>query len=549
MSLAKKSILFYIVITGIIFCTSMAIMYFQNKSEILGQGEERGIAVIRTFEAAMISEHIDVKSTVFNQILQLGIDELKKTLPELEDFTVYSIADKKAVASLIKEDVNEAADPEDIEAAKEDQTVAIITSEGGNTIVDVTAPLHINNKIDYVCSVSFSMNDEMSSTHAFLIRTIVVSLIALVVGIFLIWFLNIRKMSNQLKELMEVSDQVAIGNLGVKSTIISKDEIGQLSKNINNMSLSLAKIISNVIHTSKQVSSYSQNLADVSNETTVSIDEIAKTVDELAKGASDQTMEAKVGAEKLSMLANQINNILDSSNQIKHYTNKTSALNQEGRDVLKQLAEKFKENNDVSDKMAQNANTLLGKSSSVSQVVDAIQAIAEQTNLLALNAAIEAARAGEQGKGFAVVAEEIRKLAEQTSSSTNIISDIVEEIQTEIKTTKNNIDIGASSLEHVNRKLIDTTKAFEAISEAVNNSKEHLDTLTLNIQKISTDKDEVVNLIREISAISENTAAATEEVSATVEEQAATIVDIAITAEKLREVASELDKAVGEFKF
>lgn len=158
------------------------------------------------------------------------------------------------------------------------------------------------------------------------------------------------------------------------------------------------------------------------------------------------------------------------------------------RDVIVELGQQLKE---TSKRMQELAKS----SQEIESIVGMIKKIAVQTNLLALNASIEAARAGEHGKGFAVVAEEVRKLAENTATSTENISHLTNNIQSDIQQT---LQTTIASTEMVNEGIAisnQTTLKIDSISELVQHVQSEIKEINHDIKYQKKDSQFVMTEI------------------------------------------------------
>ncbi|AVP64963.1 chemotaxis protein [Clostridium botulinum] len=391
-----------------------------------------------------------------------------------------------------------------------------------------------------------SLEKQIFNKIVFILTMMVVMLsLAIIAGITLG-----KKISSPILHITRLVEKTAnfdlVDDQSFDNILKFKDETGIIGQAVVDLRKQLRHIFESVKDNSNLLLSNSEILSHSSETTADSIEAVGKTLEELAKGSVDQAKNSQVIVESLSGFSEELNGVVDTANKVKDFSKETEKENIKGRDSIYILNEKFVENKNALSMVGENVNELWTKSNSIGEIVGKIQNIAEQTNLLALNAAIEAARAGEAGKGFAVVAEEVRKLSEQVEESTREISQEIQEIQKKINDSKNSMNESENIILEVNNAVEDTKKVFNTIEHSTKNTIDQITNLYDNITRVSKDKDNILESIHSISAISEESAAGLEEVSASTQEQTKIADSTMEAAETLKEVVLNLNEIISK---
>ncbi|MCD1259852.1 methyl-accepting chemotaxis protein [Paenibacillus athensensis] len=373
-------------------------------------------------------------------------------------------------------------------------------------------------------------------------------LIVLVVGSFPFIKLFEKQLTEPVAELSRIALNIAKGDFSQKVAVTSDDTLGQLGRSFNQMIDKLRDILQNTGGITKQVFESSRDIYMKNENFRGVLEQVSISAQELASGASQISEEVSGVSQTSRMIETELINYAGSAKEMKTRSDAMMQLVEKGRTSVESQGAGMKRNVEVTNQVSATIDLLAKQAAGISNVTRSISDIAEQTNLLSLNASIEAARAGEHGKGFAVVAQQVRKLAEESTSLTREVFGFVKSIEQGIKDALQSIQINEDVVKKQTVLIDQTEKVFAQIVDSVGFISVEITRFADGSDQMLTSSQQIAAAMENISAITEQSAAGTEEVSASMNEQIATVQGIVSQTEEMTRIVSQLQHTIQIFK-
>ncbi|GGD55106.1 methyl-accepting chemotaxis protein [Paenibacillus nasutitermitis] len=363
-----------------------------------------------------------------------------------------------------------------------------------------------------------------------------------------IGLLVIRMVAMPLGRLRNLMNEGESGNLYVRSNVKTRDEIGQLSQSFNQMMAQITALVNQTTQSAHDVLSTAGELTDASKKTAISAKEIAVATEEIANGATSLAMEAEKGSDLTSEISIQMKEVMDANQQMGVSASEVENASRQGTVYMNSLIEKTGLTEEMTRSMVEKVDRLKDSTSSIRKILDVLNNISKQTNILSLNATIEAARAGTAGKGFMVVADEIRKLADQSRQSIDVVGQFTDTIQKEIDETVNVLSDAYPIFQEQIGSVKEANQIFLTVQSQMGQFVDRLSSVTESISVLERSQLVLSDAMGNVSAVAEESSATSEEVASLSNEQTNISEGLVGLSDKLQTVSTGLKETLSRFR-
>lgn len=371
-----------------------------------------------------------------------------------------------------------------------------------------------------------------------------ISLVILVAIVFIL----ITYLLRDIPRISSVINELAQGNLSLRLKPRSKDELGQVAHNINEALDKLTVMISNVHENTELLAAASEQLMATSDESVRATSHISSLIEANVEGGKTQLQSTEQTAKAMEEMAAGIQRIAEATSSVSETSLSTFKEVDNGNQVIVQAIKQMQYTRESVGQTAKELTHLEEYSNKIGDIVTLIKEISNQTQLLSLNASIEAARAGEQGRGFGVVASEVKKLAEESTASSEQISNLVKDVQIMVQSAVQRMTKGVMDVEQAENIMNEAGAVFTKIMEMNGSVSNEIFEISTAAEQISAGTEEVSASMSEVASICKETFNNSQSISKSADHQFNAFGEIAAASEKLSEMAQQLFEYSKQFK-
>ena len=371
---------------------------------------------------------------------------------------------------------------------------------------------------------------------------IFVVLLVIVIGYVAARAVNVP--TRQLKSLLKRAEQ---GDFTANASYVAQDELGEVVLSYNQMVTEVKRLLLTVTRSAQEVEGMTEKLQESSEQATTTTMQMAKGIQKISDSTNVSTNKLASNTASLDEVLKGVKVILEKVKSVEQFAYEAARDAESGTDIVQANLSQMQMIKRAVEKSNTAISNLVERAETIDQMVEVIEKITAQTNLLALNASIEAARAGEHGKGFAIVANEVRKLAEQTVRSTQMITSIVQNIHVDSQYAVQMMEGVLSATDKGVDVTGQTVISFEHILEKVHTIKPYMFEVSTTVQQIANHTEKISEDALMLTSFSDDNATSTKHVATLTTEQLKAQQHFHNYIKEVRKVSKVLQIAVKRF--